>query len=97
MVKVMTIFGTRPEAIKMAPLVKELEKTVSASSLKMVGNTYDVLVDGVSKTDTSMLSGYTESNKLVHFKGNETMVGQIVKVKIVQSKTYSLIGELVNE
>ena len=23
--KVMTIFGTRPEAIKMAPLVKELE------------------------------------------------------------------------
>ena len=26
MIKVMTIFGTRPEAIKMAPLVKELEK-----------------------------------------------------------------------
>lgn len=24
--KVMTVFGTRPEAIKMAPLVKELEK-----------------------------------------------------------------------
>ena len=26
MIKVMSIFGTRPEAIKMAPLVKELEK-----------------------------------------------------------------------
>ncbi len=25
-IKVLTIFGTRPEAIKMAPLVKELEK-----------------------------------------------------------------------
>ena len=25
-IKVMTVFGTRPEAIKMAPLVKELEK-----------------------------------------------------------------------
>ena len=25
-IKVMTIFGTRPEAIKMAPLVKELER-----------------------------------------------------------------------
>ena len=24
-IKVMTVFGTRPEAIKMAPLVKELE------------------------------------------------------------------------
>ena len=28
-IKVMTIFGTRPEAIKMAPLVKELEKRLS--------------------------------------------------------------------
>ena len=27
MIKVMSVFGTRPEAIKMAPLVKELEKT----------------------------------------------------------------------
>ena len=26
-IKVMSVFGTRPEAIKMAPLVKELEKT----------------------------------------------------------------------
>jgi UDP-N-acetylglucosamine 2-epimerase (non-hydrolysing) len=26
LLKVMTVFGTRPEAIKMAPLVKELEK-----------------------------------------------------------------------
>lgn len=25
-VKVLTVFGTRPEAIKMAPLVKELQK-----------------------------------------------------------------------
>ena len=25
-IKVMTIFGTRPEAIKMAPLVKELQR-----------------------------------------------------------------------
>ena len=28
-IKVMTLFGTRPEAVKMAPLVKELEKLVS--------------------------------------------------------------------
>ena len=27
-IKVMTIFGTRPEAIKMAPLVKELESSM---------------------------------------------------------------------
>lgn len=27
-IKVMTIFGTRPETIKMAPLVKELKKGI---------------------------------------------------------------------
>lgn len=78
-------------------LVKELEKSVSASSLSMVGSVYKVLVDGVSKTDKNMLSGYTESNKLVHFRGDASMVGTIINVKIIQSKTYSLIGEVVDE
>ena len=32
-IKVMTIFGTRPEAIKMAPLVKELEKRDEIESI----------------------------------------------------------------
>ena len=32
-IKVMTIFGTRPEAIKMAPLVKELEKDEAIESM----------------------------------------------------------------
>ena len=78
-------------------LVKHLEKHIEEYSKAMVGNTYDVLVDGVSKTDDDMLSGYTETNKLVHFKGDLSLVGTIVKVKILESHTYSLIGEIVNE
>ena len=77
-------------------LVKHLEKHIEEYSESMVGNTYDVLVDGVSKTDDNMFSGYTETNKLVHFKGDLSLVGTIVKVKINESHTYSLIGELVN-
>ncbi len=78
-------------------LVKHLEKHIEDYSNAMVGNVYDVLVDGTSKTDDAMLSGYTETNKLVHFKGDISLVGTIVKVKITESHTYSLIGELVNE
>lgn len=77
-------------------LVKHLEKHIEESSNAMVGNTYDILVDGVSKTDKGMLSGYTETNKLVHFKGDVSLVGSIIKVKIKESHTYSLIGEIVN-
>ena len=64
---------------------------------KLVGQIFDVLVDGVSKTDVGMLSGYTETNKIVHFKGNEDLIGKIIKVKITESHTYSLIGEICDE
>ena len=77
-------------------LVKHLEAHIEKDALRYVNNTYKVLVDGVSKTDERMLSGYTESNKLVHFKGDTSLIGKIVEVKILESHTYSLIGELIN-
>ena len=78
-------------------LVKHLEKHIEEYTSKLVGQIFDVLVDGVSKTDVGMLSGYTETNKIVHFKGNEDLIGKIIKVKITESHTYSLIGEICDE
>ena len=78
-------------------LVKHLEVNIEKSSNDMVGNVYDILVDGESKNNKEMMSGYTETNKMVHFKGDSSMIGKIVKVRITESHTYSLIGELVNE
>ena len=78
-------------------LVKHLEVNIEKDAASYVGGTYKVLVDGTSKTDENMLSGYTESNKLVHFKGSNDLIGKIVNVKINESHTYSLLGELVNE
>jgi tRNA-2-methylthio-N6-dimethylallyladenosine synthase len=78
-------------------LVSELEKTIAISSNAMVGKTYKVLVEGISEKNKEMFSGYTETNKLVHFKGDISLVGQIVNVKINESHLYSLLGELVND
>lgn len=47
MVKVMTIFGTRPEAIKMAPLVKELEKWEGVQSICTVTAQHRQMLDQV--------------------------------------------------
>ena len=52
MLKVMTIFGTRPEAIKMAPLVKALQAapdmepivTVTAQHLVMLNQVLNLLI-----------------------------------------------------
>ena len=47
MIKVMTIFGTRPEAIKMAPLVKELEKRNEIESIVCVTAQHREMLDQV--------------------------------------------------
>lgn len=78
-------------------LVKALEEDISKYAEDMVGKSFDVLVEGPSEKDPDMLSGYTEKNKLVHFKGDISLVGKIVKIKILESHTYSMIGELINE
>lgn len=49
MIKVMTIFGTRPEAIKMAPLVKELEKREEIESIVCVTAQHREMLDQVLK------------------------------------------------
>lgn len=46
-IKVMSVFGTRPEAIKMAPLVKELEKTPEIESIVCVTAQHREMLDQV--------------------------------------------------
>ena len=59
------------------------------------GKTIKVLVEGPSKKNENVLSGYSEDMKLVNFIGNKDMVGKIVNVKITKAKTYTLEGEQV--
>ncbi|MEG1474825.1 MAG: tRNA (N6-isopentenyl adenosine(37)-C2)-methylthiotransferase MiaB [Longicatena sp.] len=58
-----------------------------------LGRNVKVLVDGVSKKNKEVLSGYTETNKLVNFRSDSAKIGDIVEVKIVACKTFSLDGE----
>ena len=77
---------------------KELEAVVEETGekrcLTYLNKIEKVLVDGPSKRNPNILSGYTETGKLVHFEGNANLVGKIVNVKIKESHLYSLIGEL---
>lgn len=57
----------------------------------------EVLVEGESKNNPDVLAGYTTKNKLVNFKAPKSLIGQIVKVKITETRTWSLMGELVEE
>ena len=63
---------------------------------RFVGQIVDVLVDGDSKNGEDMMCGYTRHNKLCHLKTkNKDIVGQEVKVKVTEAKTWFIVGELV--
>lgn len=58
-----------------------------------LGSVVKVLVDGASKKNADVFSGYTETNKLVNFKRTTAQSGDIVSVRITACKTFSLDGE----
>lgn len=49
-IKVMSVFGTRPEAIKMAPLIKELERRQEIDSIVCVTAQHRQMLDSVLET-----------------------------------------------
>ncbi|MCI9182162.1 MAG: tRNA (N6-isopentenyl adenosine(37)-C2)-methylthiotransferase MiaB [Acholeplasmatales bacterium] len=62
---------------------------------RFLNRVVEVLVDGPSKNGEGMMCGYTPHLKLTHFKCEDlSLIGQIVKVKITEAKTWFMIGEL---
>ncbi|PCH55008.1 MAG: tRNA (N6-isopentenyl adenosine(37)-C2)-methylthiotransferase MiaB [Legionellales bacterium] len=58
----------------------------------MVNSIQDVLVTGVSKKDPNMLTGKTSNNRTVNFNGDNSMVGQMLPIKIIANKVHTLVG-----
>ena len=64
---------------------------------KMVGSIVPVLVDGYNQSGKTSLFGYTDTNKLINFDGDASLIGKIVMVKVTNAKTWSLDGEYESE
>ncbi len=65
----------------------------SMNNHEQIGTIQNVLVDGPSKRNENVYSGYTEGNKLVNFVPIHAKSGMIVKVKIISANTWTLKGE----
>lgn len=89
-----------PEEVKKDRLqrLNAVVSEFSAKALKQLeGQVVEVLVEGSSKKREDVLAGYTRRNRLVNFKGPQDLVGKLVRVKILEAKSYSLVGEFVEE
>ena len=74
-------------------MLQVLNPIVHEVTEEQVGKVLPVLVEEVSKHDENILTGRTEQNTLVHFSGGKDLIGQMVPVKIIENKTFYVIGE----
>lgn len=81
---------------RLARLQELLTKNTRFYSEKMLGSVQKILVSGPSKKNAAVLSGRTENNRIVHFKGNKRLIGEFIDVTITEALTNSLHGEIVH-
>ena len=78
--------------------LKELvESQIEENNQKYVGTIQKVLVEGESKNNRELLTGRTDSNKVVIFEGDKSLIGQMVNLKIVSEHMWYLKGEIKNK
>ena len=89
-----------PEEIKHARFdrLKELvESQIAENNQKYVGTLQRVLVEGPSKNNPDLLTGRTDSNKVVIFEGTPDLKDKIIDLKIVSEHMWYLKGEIMND
>ena len=71
-----------------------INKYALINNEKLVSSVVPVLIEGVSEKDDSLVSGYTDTMKLVNVKADKNCIGTIINVRITDAKTWSLDGEI---
>lgn len=78
--------------------LQRLMSVQNAKSLEwrqqMAGRTFEVLVEGPSKTNPERLTGRTRGNELVVFNGPADCIGSLVNIRITEAGTWTLVGDI---
>ena len=79
----------------------EVQAAINASIARIsesrLGTVQRILVEGPSKRDGNELMGRTECNRVVNFAGPARLMGQLIDVRITDTRTYSLRGEVLTQ
>ena len=86
--------ASREEKQKWFDKLLEVQNAMSARlHAAYVGKTVRVLVDGESDDPDFPLASRTEGNRLVRLKGDKSLIGRFIDVKVTDSNTWALYGE----
>jgi len=89
---------------RLALVQKTIDDSTEQISKSMIGSVQKVLVENKAKKSTLnksdsitvSLFGRTENMRNTHFEGDESLIGQIVDIKITNARGNSLVGTLVS-
>jgi tRNA-2-methylthio-N6-dimethylallyladenosine synthase len=88
-----------PHEVKLRRL-QHLQAAINASMANIsdsrVGTVQRILVEGISKRDAGELMGRTECNRVVNFAGQPQLLGKLLDVRITETRTYTLRGEILS-
>ena len=71
--------------------INEVSHTISA---RYEGQRAKALVECINDHDSSLVTGRLTNNMLVHFPGDESLIGNIVDVKLTECKGFYYMGEM---
>ena len=71
-----------------------VESQIQENNQKYVGTIQKVLVEGESKNNKDLLTGRTDSNKVVIFEGSKNLIGKVLDLKIISEHMWFLKGEI---
>ena len=70
------------------------DKQVEENNNRYIGKTEKILVEGVSKNNDNMLTGRTDSNKVVNFEGSKDLIGKMLDITIIENHKWYLKGKI---
>jgi tRNA-2-methylthio-N6-dimethylallyladenosine synthase len=79
---------------RLQTLQAAINANITRISESRLGTVQRILVEGVSKRDAAELMGRTECNRVVNFAAPADVVGQLVDVRITETRSYTLRGEI---
>ena len=74
-------------------VLEAVQQTAAAQAGTLTGQVHTVLVEEMNEHDPSLVTGRLSNNALVHFKGDTSLIGQIVTVKLTEAKGFYYFGE----
>ena len=75
-------------------LKKLVESQIKENNDSYVGTKQKILVEGTSKNNKKMLTGRTDSNKVVVFEGSKELINKMVELEIESEHMWYLKGKI---